>query len=102
MSGSLREAVILVNSNPDLPARTPSGETALPAHQDGDIELGSQVVPDEHGRRPLTMYWEIKVAAGRHGKRVAQEQAAAIRDVLAWVTQQRSRHGQPGASPRQS
>ena len=67
--------------------------------RDGDIiSLGSQQIPDTREGRPLTMHWEIKVATEQHGCLLAREQAAAIREVLAWIARERSRHDEPDDS----
>ena len=44
------------------------------------------------------MQWEVKVATGQHGRLLAREQAAAIREVLARVARERSRDDMPGDS----
>jgi len=69
---------------------TPS-ETGRLTVRDGDvISLGSQMIRDAGGSMPLTMQWEIKIATSQHGKLLAQEQATAIREVLAWIARERS------------
>lgn len=44
------------------------------------------------------MHWEVKIAAGREGELLAREQAAAIRQVLAWGASTRSSQGQAGGT----
>jgi len=44
------------------------------------------------------MHWEVKIATGQHGRLLAREQATAIREVLAWVTRERSRDNEPDDS----
>ena len=69
---------------------TPS-ETGRLTVRDGDvISLGSKMIRDASGSMPLTMQWEIKIATSQHGKLLAQEQATAIREVLAWIARERS------------
>ena len=78
---------------------TPS-ETGRLTVRDGDVislgsqmirdSLGSQMIRDAGGSMPLTMQWEIKIATSQHGKLLAQEQATAIREVLAWIARERS------------
>ena len=85
-----------MTSNPDTPAHAIPGEAGPPGLRDGDIiSLGSQRVPDARGGRPLTMHWQIKVASGQHGRLLAREQAAAVREVLAWIARERSPDDEP-------
>lgn len=44
------------------------------------------------------MHWEVKIATGREGELLAREQAAAIRQVLAWVARTRSSQEQAGGT----
>ena len=79
-----------------------AGETGPPALRDGEvISLGSQVIRAAGGR-PLTMQWEAKVATGQHGKLLAREQAAAIREVLAWIARERSQDDEPDETPEET
>ena len=66
----------------------PADETAEP--RDGRvIRLGSQVLPGTNGSQPLVMEFEARVATGKAGEALAREQAAAIREVLAWIARNR-------------
>lgn len=73
-----------------------SSSDALPAadetagSRDGRvIRLGSQVFPGTNGSQPLVMEFEARVATGKAGEALAREQAAAIREVLAWIARNR-------------
>jgi hypothetical protein len=58
----------------------------LAGHGDGDVvSFGSRELRGEGQSRPLTVRWEIGVAAGKRGDLLALEQTAAIRDMLAWL-----------------
>jgi hypothetical protein len=62
----------------------PPDETAEP--RDGRvIRLGSQVLPGTNGSQPLVVEFEARVATGKASEALAREQAAAIREVLAWI-----------------
>ncbi len=90
---------MILISGPGTPAHGMPGRAGPAALQDDDlISLGSQVIRDVRGGRLLTLHWEIRVAAGRHGKRLVLEQAAAIRDVHAWIARKRSWHEDPGST----
>ena len=66
----------------------PADETAGP--RDGRvIRLGSQVLPGTNGSQPPVMEFEARVATGKAGEALALEQAAAIREVLAWIARDR-------------
>ncbi|HUN38495.1 MAG TPA: hypothetical protein VMU95_41425 [Trebonia sp.] len=66
----------------------PAEETAGP--RDGRvIRLGSQVLPGKNGSQPLVMEFEARVATGKADEALAREQAAAIREVLAWIARNR-------------
>jgi hypothetical protein len=72
-------------------------ENQNPAHVDscehdalvgGDVvSLGSSQVIDGRGR-VLTAIYEAEVVTGEYGERLARAQAAAIRDVLAYLASQ--------------
>jgi hypothetical protein len=66
----------------------PADETAGP-RDDRVIRLGSQVLPGTNGSQPLVMEFEARVATGKAGEALAREQAAAIREVLAWIARNR-------------
>ena len=69
-------------------ANPPANET--PGPRDGEvIRLGSQVLPGTNGSQPLVMEFEARVATGKVGEALAREQAAAIREVLAWIARNR-------------
>jgi hypothetical protein len=66
----------------------PADETTGPP--DGRvIRLGSQVVPGTNGSQPLVMEFEAQVANGKAGEALVRGQAAAIREVLAWIARNR-------------
>jgi len=55
-------------------------------HGDGDVvSFGSRELRGEGQGRPLTVRWEVEVAAGKRGDLLALEQTAAIWDMLAWL-----------------
>jgi hypothetical protein len=69
-------------------ANPPADEAA--GSRDGRvIRLGSQVLPGTNGSHPLVMEFEARVATGKAGKALARAQAAAIREVLAWIARNR-------------
>ena len=58
----------------------------LEGHGDGDVvSFGSRELRGEGQGRPLTVRWEVEVAAGKRGDLLALEQTAAIWDMLAWL-----------------
>lgn len=66
----------------------PADETAGP--RDGRvIRLGSQLLLGANGSQPLVMEFEARVVTGEAGEALAREQAAAIREVLAWIARNR-------------
>lgn len=56
----------------------------------GVIRLGSHLISAPDGGSPLVMEFEARVATGQQDQQLALEQAAAIRQVLAWIA--RNRH----------
>jgi hypothetical protein len=72
----------------------PPDETAEP--RDGRvIRLGSQVLPGTNGSQPLVVEFETGVATGKASEALAREQAAAIREVLAWIARNRDPQRRP-------
>lgn len=58
----------------------------LAGHVGGDVvSFGSRELRGEGQGRPLTIRWEVEVAAGKRGDLLALEQTAAIWDMLAWL-----------------
>lgn len=58
----------------------------LAGHGGGDVvSFGSRELRGEGQGRPLTVRWEVEVAAGKRGDLLALEQTAAIWDMLAWL-----------------
>jgi hypothetical protein len=58
----------------------------LAGHGDGDVvSFGSRELRGEGQGRPLTVRWEVEVAAGKRGDLLALEQTAAIWDMPAWL-----------------
>jgi hypothetical protein len=57
-------------------------------HPGDTTRLGS-AVRGPAGRRTLTMKLEARVATGEFGEALAQAQAAAIREILAWIEHSR-------------
>lgn len=55
------------------------------AKSGGVIRLGSHLIPAPDGGSPLVMEFQATVATGQQGQHLALEQAAAIRQVLAWI-----------------
>lgn len=61
-------------------------------HPSDPIKLGTYTVRSPDGSRPLVMEFEARVATGKDGEMLALEQAAAIREVLAWIARNRGRN----------
>jgi hypothetical protein len=62
----------------------PANETPRP--RDGElIRLGRQVLPGTNEGQPLVMEFEARTATGQADEALALKQAAAIREVLAWM-----------------
>jgi hypothetical protein len=72
------------DGNPALETRgadeTPDGKA---------VKLGSYAVPSANGGQPLSVEFEVRVVTGKAGEALALEQAAAIREVLAWIARNR-------------
>jgi len=74
-----------LTGNTDAASDTPGG-----AGRDHDpVRLGGYIVRSPGGGRPLVMEFEARIATGKAGERLALEQAAAIREVLAWIASKR-------------
>jgi hypothetical protein len=58
-------------------------------HPGDPIKLGTCTVRSPDGGKPLVMDFEARVATGKAGEALALEQAAAIREVLAWIARNR-------------
>jgi hypothetical protein len=80
----------------------------LARHGNGDVvSFGSRELRGEGQDRPLTVRWEVEVAAGKRGDLLALEQTAAIWDMLAWLAAgkqaekdaQKPEDGQPPVPP---
>jgi hypothetical protein len=59
----------------------------------GDRDRGSRRAQFAE-QEPPEMVFEIRRAEGTEGQALAREQAAAIREVLAWIARRRSGTGQ--------
>jgi hypothetical protein len=79
-----------------------SSEVDRPAHadepgreepRDGDvIRFGRRVFSGVNRGQPLVMEFEARIVTGHGGETIARGQAAAIREVLAWIaSRQQSR-----------
>jgi hypothetical protein len=80
-----------------------TADAGPPALQDGEvISPVPQVIRHAGGGVPLTMQWEVKVATGQEGKLLAREQAAAIREILAWMARKRYQDDEPGETSDKS
>jgi hypothetical protein len=91
------------SSDRDPPACDAPGREGL---RDGDvIKLGRYAAPSVNGGQPLVMEFEARVVTGPGAESLARGQAAAIREVLAWVaSRQQSPDDEPGhdnAGPRE-
>jgi hypothetical protein len=61
-------------------------DAPLAGHGDGDVvSFGLRELRGEGRSRPLTVRWEVEVAAGKRGDLLALEQTAAIWDMLSWL-----------------
>ncbi len=69
-------------------ANPPANGTPEP-HDGKKIRPGRQVLPDTNGSQPLVMEFEARVVTGKAGEALAMEQAAAIREALAWIARNR-------------
>ena len=49
------------------------------------VKLGRHAAPSVNGGQPLVMEFEARVVTGPGAEPLAREQAAAIRQVLAWI-----------------
>ena len=58
-------------------------------HPSDPIKPGTCTVRSTDGGKPLVMDFEARVATGKAGEALALEQAAAIREVLAWIARDR-------------
>jgi hypothetical protein len=67
----------------------PPADETTGAHDGRVTRLGSQVLPGPNGSQPLVIEFEARVATGKTGEALAREQAAAIREVLAWIARNR-------------
>jgi len=71
-------------------------DAELAGHRDGDvIRFGPQELPDKGRGRPLTVWWEIEVAAGKRGETLALAQTASIQDFLGWLAARNSSGNEP-------
>jgi len=62
------------------------------------IKLGRHVAPSVNGGQPLVMEFEARVVTGPGAEPLARGQAAAIREVLAWIaSRQQPPDDEPGA-----
>jgi hypothetical protein len=57
-------------------------------------ECSGRLVPDE----PPEMVFEIQIAEGAEAERLRLEQARVLWEVMEWVAQRRSAHGQDHAA----
>jgi hypothetical protein len=69
-----------VTGNTDAASDTPGGAGR---HHDDPVRLGTCIVRSPGEGRPLVMEFEACIATGKAGARLALEQAAAIREILA-------------------
>ena len=74
----------MTSSDANLPAR----ETTGPRNGQA-TRPGSQALPGPNGSQPLVTDFEARVVTGKAGQALALEQAAAIREVIAWITRNR-------------
>lgn len=58
-------------------------------HSSDPIKLGTRTLRSPDGSKPLVMEFEARVATGKAGEALALEQAAAIREILAWIARNR-------------
>ena len=79
-----------MTSNVDAASDTPD---AAGQHPIDPINLGTCTVYSPDGGKPLVMEFEARVATGKVGGALALEQAAAIREVLAWIARNRDPSG---------
>jgi hypothetical protein len=80
----------MTSSEADPPAHDAPGRTEPSG---GDVvKLGRQVISSANGGQPLVMEFEARIVTGHGGETIARGQAAAIRQVLAWIaSRQQSR-----------
>jgi hypothetical protein len=75
-----------MTGNADAASDTPDRAGQRPSDP---IKLGTCTVRSPDGSKPLVMEFEARVATGKAGEALALEQAAAIRQVLAWIARNR-------------
>src|SRR5947208_3731792 len=59
-----------------------------PGLQDGEVIcIGAEILPAGNKEQPLFVRYELEVAAGIRGKAIAERQVAAVRAVLAYMSE---------------
>ena len=75
-----------VTSNPDSAGDTPD---EAGQHPSDPVKPGTLTVRSPDRGKPLAMEFETLIATGKADKALVLEQAAAIREVLAWIARNR-------------